>query len=121
MTINPSPFVLTTVAKQRQEAFLAESDRDRLARLAQGSGTRQRRSGLGPIVGIAVALALLTVSTVAEAPASQPLAALSEAANSVATCLLAADAPEVSAVQKVREAAWAETGAAESAVDADLA
>jgi hypothetical protein len=123
MHFNPDPFVMTSFARQRHEAFQAEANHNRLARLAQGSGAQQRRwSVRAPVVAVAVALTLLVAGAVtAQQPSSQPLAAISDAADSVTRFVLAPDSPETSAVQKVREATQAETAATEPTADADLA
>ena len=117
MTINPDPYVMTIFARQRHEAFQSEADRHRLATLAVGNlGAHQRRhwSERVSVVAVAATLALLAAGAVAvQEPASQPLAALSEAADSVTQYLLATGDQATSAVQKVREA--------EPAADADLA
>jgi anti-sigma-K factor RskA len=122
MHFNPDPFVMTTVARQRHEAFQAESDRDRLARLAQRTGPGNRgQTWPDLLAAAAVALALLAAGAVAaQGPTSQPLSALLPM-ESISTNLLVVEDPETSAVQKVREAAQVKTDAAEPTADADLA
>ena len=122
MHINPHPFVMSTFAKQRREAFRAESDHDRLARLAQRTGPGNRgQQWPDPLAAAAVTLALLAAGAVAaQDPTSQPLSALVPM-DSISTNVLVVEDPETSAVQKVREAAQVATGEAESTLDADLA
>jgi uncharacterized lipoprotein YajG len=123
MTTNSDPYVLTIFARQRHAAFQAEADRHRLAKLAAGNHAapeRRRWAERMPVVAVAVAL-LAAGAVTAQESVSQPLAALSRAADSVVSSLLAADEQETSAVQKVREAAQVETAAGQPTMDADLA
>jgi hypothetical protein len=98
MTINPHPFVLTTAARQRGAELHAAADRYRLATLAQGDIHRRRPRGELPAV-VAVALALVLLLAASSAAAQEP----SRQAEPV--FVQAADEADISAVQKVREAA----------------
>jgi hypothetical protein len=62
MTGGPHPDSITRVAEQRRAEFLAQADRDRLARLARPQGDRQQRVELFALVAMVVALALLAAA-----------------------------------------------------------
>jgi hypothetical protein len=122
MNVNPHPFVMATFARHRHEAIRAEANRDRLARLAQRTRSGHRgQHGPDLLAATAVTLALFGASVVAAGAPGSLLAQVSEAAESITSNLLASEDSETAAVQKVREAAQVQMGAAEPAADTDLA
>lgn len=72
MTINPHPFVMTAIVRQRLDEFQAQAARDDLANRAAGAGAARRQEWTDFRNAAAVVLALLVTASVAVARDGAP-------------------------------------------------